>query len=156
MCETHTGLTVTPIKRVELCRWVGLVAQVEGPSTSTIRTDLVLKVSFTRKAWYWHGKRAYDGRRTETLLVMYEVLKMLVKSEPDDAEPYGETTLQQDFRRPLTLWRLTTYIYIYMSYRKLTSRHCILNIYSINTLTEYFKHAAHSPFFFLFKMPFTS
>jgi hypothetical protein len=32
---------------------------------------------------------------------------------------------------------------------QLTSRHCILNIYSTNILTEYFKHAAHSPFFFL-------
>ena len=36
---------------------------------------------------------------------------------------------------------------------QLTSRRCILNIYSTNILTEYFKHAAHSPFFFLFKMP---
>ena len=32
---------------------------------------------------------------------------------------------------------------------QLTSRRCILIIYSTNTLTEYFKHAAHSPFFFL-------
>ena len=31
---------------------------------------------------------------------------------------------------------------------QLTSRRCILNIYSTNTLTEYFKQAAHSPFFF--------
>ena len=28
---------------------------------------------------------------------------------------------------------------------QLTSRRCILNIYSTNILTEYFKHAAHSP-----------
>ena len=35
----------------------------------------------------------------------------------------------------------------------LNSRRCILYIYSTNILTEYFKHAAHSPFF-LFKMPF--
>ena len=32
---------------------------------------------------------------------------------------------------------------------QLTSRRCILNIYSTNILTEYFKHAAHSPFFSL-------
>ena len=32
---------------------------------------------------------------------------------------------------------------------QLTSRRCILNIYSTNILTEYFKHSAHSPFFFL-------
>ena len=31
---------------------------------------------------------------------------------------------------------------------QLTSRRCILNIYSTNILTEYFKHAAHSQFFF--------
>ena len=32
---------------------------------------------------------------------------------------------------------------------QLTSRRCILNIYSTNILIEYFKHAAHSPFFSL-------
>ena len=32
---------------------------------------------------------------------------------------------------------------------QLTSRRCILNIYSTNILTEYFKHAAHSQFFSL-------
>ena len=31
---------------------------------------------------------------------------------------------------------------------QLTSRRCILNICSTNIFTEYFKHAAHSPFFF--------
>ena len=31
---------------------------------------------------------------------------------------------------------------------QLTSRRCILNIYSTNLLTEYFKHAARCPFFF--------
>ena len=31
---------------------------------------------------------------------------------------------------------------------QLTSRRCILNIYSTNILTDYFKHAAHPPFFF--------
>ena len=30
---------------------------------------------------------------------------------------------------------------------QLTSRRCILNIHSTDILTEYFKHAAHSPFF---------
>ena len=30
---------------------------------------------------------------------------------------------------------------------QLTSRSCILNIYSTDILTEYFKHAAPSPFF---------
>jgi hypothetical protein len=35
----------------------------------------------------------------------------------------------------------------------LTSKRCILNIYSTNIGTEYFKHALYSPFF-LFKMRF--
>ena len=37
----------------------------------------------------------------------------------------------------------------------LTSKHCILYIYSTNTGTEYFKHGIYSPFF-LFKMQFVS
>ena len=41
-------------------------------------------------------------------------------------------------------------IYIYICRTaQLTSRLCILNIYSRNIFTEYFKHAAHSPFFSL-------
>ena len=39
---------------------------------------------------------------------------------------------------------------------QLTSRRCILNVYSTNKVTENFKHAAHSPFFLLFKKPFIS
>ena len=38
----------------------------------------------------------------------------------------------------------------------LTSKRCVLHIYSTNISTEYFKHALHSPFFFLFKMQFVS
>ena len=37
----------------------------------------------------------------------------------------------------------------------LTSKRCILYIYSTNICTEYFKHALYSPFFF-FKMQFVS
>ena len=41
------------------------------------------------------------------------------------------------------------YIYIYICRTvQLTSRRCILNIYSTNILAEHFKHASHSPFFF--------
>ena len=36
-------------------------------------------------------------------------------------------------------------VYIHRT-AQLTSRRCILNIYSTNIFTEYFKHAAHSPF----------
>ena len=50
----------------------------------------------------------------------------------------------------LTFSSLMIYIYIYIYiYRTapLTSRCCILYIYSTNIRTEYFKHAAHSSFF---------
>jgi hypothetical protein len=46
----------------------------------------------------------------------------------------------------LTSSRLMTYIYICRT-APLTSRRCILYIYSTNIRTEYFKRAAHSPFF---------
>jgi hypothetical protein len=38
----------------------------------------------------------------------------------------------------------------------LTSKRCILYIYSTNVGTEYFKHDLYSPFFSLFKMHFVS
>jgi hypothetical protein len=38
----------------------------------------------------------------------------------------------------------------------LTSKRCILYIYSTNIGTEYFKHGIYSRFFFLFKMQFVS
>ena len=38
----------------------------------------------------------------------------------------------------------------------LTSKRCILYIFSTNIGTEYFKHALYSPVFFLFKMLFVS
>ena len=47
---------------------------------------------------------------------------------------------------PLNFSRLMIYIYICHT-APLTSRCCILYIYSTNICTEYFKHAAHSPFF---------
>ena len=50
----------------------------------------------------------------------------------------------------LTFSHLMTYIYIYIYICRtapLTSRCCSLYIYSTNIHTEYFKHAAHSPFF---------
>ena len=47
-------------------------------------------------------------------------------------------------------WRLINSLApndVYTRTAQLTSRRCILNIYSTNILTEYFKHAAHSQFF---------
>ena len=63
---------------------------------------------------------------------------------------YNFTTELYRFN-PLALNDIYIYIYIYIYIRRnaqLTSRRCILNIYSTNILTEYFKHAVHSPFFF--------
>ena len=54
--------------------------------------------------------------------------------------------LADTFRfRKLTILLLTTYI---CRTAQLTSRRCILNIYSTDIITEYFEHAAHYPFFF--------
>ena len=50
-------------------------------------------------------------------------------------------------RYTLTLSLLMSYIYI--TYRSANLQSLHLNIYSTNTLTEYFKHAAHSLFFSL-------
>jgi hypothetical protein len=44
---------------------------------------------------------------------------------------------------------------IYRTGTPLPSKHPILYIFSTNICTEFFKHAARSPFF-LFKMPFIS
>ena len=56
----------------------------------------------------------------------------------------------------LTVWRLTTHIWVDMGRTApLTSKRCILYIYSTNIGAEYFKHALYSPFF-LFKMQFVS
>ena len=74
-------------------------------------------------------------------------------------------------KKEIPTYEQYTYIYICISYSKIISiimvnrlalndvyisrtaqppsRRCILNIYSTNILTEYFKHAAHSPFFSL-------
>ena len=52
----------------------------------------------------------------------------------------------QSKHNSLTLWRLTTYI---SRTAPLTSKRCVLYIYSTNVGTEYFKHALYSPFFFL-------
>ena len=43
-----------------------------------------------------------------------------------------------------------------MSYRTANLQMLHFIYYSTNICTEYFKRAAHSPFFFLFKMPFIS
>ena len=51
---------------------------------------------------------------------------------------------------------LYIYIYIYMSYRTANLQMLHFIYYSTNIRTEYYKHAAHSPCFFLFKMPFIS
>ena len=49
----------------------------------------------------------------------------------------------------LSLLMSYIYIYIYITYRSANLQTLHLNIYSTNTLTEYFKYAAHSLFFSL-------
>ena len=63
-------------------------------------------------------------------------------------------------KRKITMFNPSAPNHIYICRTaQLTSRRCILNIYSTNILTEYCKHAADSPFFLslsFFKMPFIS
>jgi len=59
---------------------------------------------------------------------------------------YSTTTFSLTFSRLMT--HIYIYIYIYICRTApLTSRCCILYIYSTNIRTEYFKYATHSPFF---------
>jgi hypothetical protein len=63
---------------------------------------------------------------------------------------YSFSTLVSLLTLYLTFSRLMTDIYIYIYICRtapLTSRRFILDIYSTSIRTEYFKHAAHSPFF---------
>ena len=62
----------------------------------------------------------------------------------ENFHPQTRTYVQQNRVNPLA----SNDIYTLCRIAQLTSRCRILNIYSTNTLTEYFKHAAHSPFFF--------
>ena len=51
--------------------------------------------------------------------------------------------------QPTNVIYIYIYIYIYITYRSANLQILHLNIYLTNTLTEYFKHAAHSVFFSL-------
>ena len=92
-------------------------------------------------------------------VICLSVLQRVVKTEPfvnflfliisNHALTLKKVSYYKNLCSPyLTFWRLTTYIYICHT-AQLISRRCILNIYSTNILTEYFEHAAHSPFFSL-------
>ena len=72
------------------------------------------------------------------------------KGKPND--PYMGRTA------PLTSRRCILYIQqiLYILYICIIYTLYILYIYSTNIHTEYFKHAAHSPLIFLFKVPFIS
>ena len=85
-------------------------------------------ISFSRAAREWAHRRLYKGWAP----VVYAVTPCCL---------YEESGLN-----PLTVWRLTTHNMGRTA--PLTSKRCILYIYSTNIGTEYFKHALYSPFFF--------
>ena len=112
---------------------------------------------------------------SETLVPMYQKIRWHIqeKSNLNSLEDKSHSDLET-FTGMLNIFFITTYqpknginplapneVYTRRT-AQLTSRRCILNIYSTNILTEYFKHAAHSPFLSLslslslFKMPFIS
>jgi len=69
-------------------------------------------------------------------------------------KPLSRVTLRLNRYYPpkltlLTVSRLTTHIWVVMGRAApLTSKRCVLCIYSTNIETEYFKHALYSPFLF--------
>ena len=84
------------------------------------------------------------------IILTWEISQKIYVLPDDDMQCAIETCRSSE--SVLTLSRLMTYIYIHIYiyiYRtaSLTSRCSILYIYSTNIRTEYFKHAAHSPFF---------
>ena len=92
----------------------------------------------------WEGHLARRGRRKVHPGFWCGNLKE--RDHVDDLDVDGRIILEWI----LTFSRLMTYIYIYIYIcltAPQTSRCCILYIYSTNTRTEYFKHAAHSLFF---------
>ena len=82
-------------------------------------------------------------------------MKMVFSFLQRQLDQLNGRTLNQRRFNPLVPNDIYIYICICRT-AQLTSRSCILNIYSTNILTEYFKHVAYSPFCFLFKMPFIS
>ena len=73
----------------------------------------------------------------------------------EDKRPTGRPWLRWDDTVKMNLNRLTPNDPYMGRTAPLTSKRCMLYIYSTNTGTEYFKHALYSPFF-LFKMHFVS
>ena len=113
----------------------GDVSVQEGGASVSITKELVNCGEISWKTFAWRTKkRRKDGslkRRVQIIRTASSFVISINPLAPNDV--YIRRTAQ------------------------LTSRRCILNIYSTNILTEYFKHAAHSQFFLsLFKMPFIS
>ena len=94
---------------------------------------------------YVHGSNilitmAYHGRSNQKhVLIFLEI--GINPLAPNDTHTHTHTHTH-------TYIYIYIYIYIHSRTAQLTSTRCILNIYSTNILTEYFKHVARSPLFF--------
>jgi hypothetical protein len=80
---------------------------------------------------------------TYNYILFFSALKLILLTSTKWRAPASASKWQMDFNllEPNDLYIRRT--------AQLSSRLCILNIYSTNILTEYIKHAAHSPFLFL-------
>ena len=87
--------------------------------------------------------------------VVWWMLQCRAQDDVDRSVNWRLTERSLHFTVPLTLSCRTTYIhiyiyiYIYMSYRTANLQMLRFIYYSTDIRTEYFKHAAHSPFFSL-------
>ena len=115
--------------------WAIPAAQMTPDLSLTLSNRILEKLTVTQLA-RWNPKVHYRATTAFT-----------------PAPPPGHILLQRIFI--IQLNHLTPNGHFSGRTAPLTYRCCIFFIYSTNTRTEYFKHAAHSPFF-LFKMPFIS
>ena len=106
----------------------------------------------------WRKTETPYSRSLDCILIRDPILDLLTVSfKILNTQPYQKSLAVSTNYGPgtsLTFSRLMTYIYIYIHIyiyicrtAPLTSRCCILYIYSTNIYTEYFKHAAYSPVF---------
>ena len=74
---------------------------------------------------------------------------MFMSSQHNEGQNHSLKIVNKSFENLATFNPLTPNDHYSGRTAPLTSKHCILYIYSTNIDTEYFKHGIYSPFFFL-------
>ena len=100
--------------------------------------------------------RLHRSKNNSMSATIYQLKEGHIREYMEDVKFQTIITFKKFQCLTLSCRKTYTYIYIYMSYRTANLQMLHFIYYSTNIRTEYFKHAAHYPFFFLFKMPFIS